>query len=65
MRTMTGVNTRLMTKLAEPLLWMEVYEDVGEQDAFLNAMCQCLQDSGLQRWLADGGKRHTEFFQCA
>jgi hypothetical protein len=62
---MTGVNARLMTKVTEPLLWMEVYEDIGEQDSFLRAMGQCVQASGLGQWLADSGKRHTEIFQCA
>jgi hypothetical protein len=65
MRMMTGVNARLMTKVAEPLLWMEVYEDIGDQDAFLSALRRCLQTSGLERWLADGGNRHTEVFGCA
>ncbi len=65
LRTLTGVNARLMRKVAEPLLWMEVYEDIGDQDAFLSAMRQCVRDSGLGSWLADGGKRHTEVFQCA
>jgi len=65
MQTATGVDARLMTKVAEPLLWMEVYEDIGDQDAFLSAMRQCVQNSGLGDWLADGGKRHTEVFQCA
>lgn len=65
MRTMTGVSARLMSKVSEPLLWMEVYEDIGDQDGFLSAMRQCVRDSGLENWLADGGKRHIEVFQCA
>lgn len=64
-RTLTGANARLMRKVAEPLLWMEVYENVGDQDTFLSAMGRCVRASGLENWLADGGKRHIEVFQCA
>jgi hypothetical protein len=65
LRAMTGVDVRLMTKVAEPLLWMEAYEDIGDQEAFLSAMRQCVEQSGLVHCLADGGKRHTEVFRCA
>lgn len=64
-RTLTGVSARLMTKVGEPLLWMEVYEDIGEQSVFLSAMHECVEEFDLERWIEGGGQRHTEVFQCA
>ena len=63
MRSLTGVNARLMTKVDEPLLWMEIYEAVDDQAEFLSAMHECVEQSDLARWLEDDGQRHTEIFQ--
>jgi hypothetical protein len=65
MRNLTGVDARLMTKVGEPLLWMEVYEDIADQTAFLSAMRQCVERSHVERWLDGESARHTEIFQCA
>lgn len=65
MRGLDGVSARLMTKVAEPLLWMEVYEGIADQSAFLQALAECCTRSGLERWLGQDGNRHVEMFQCA
>ena len=65
MRTLSGVEGRLLTKVDEPLLWMEVYEGFGNQAQFLSMLQESVEQSGLLARLADDGKRHIEVFQCA
>ncbi len=65
MRAVTGVNGQLMTKVNEPLLWMEIYDDIGDQTAFLSAMHECVAQTKLGRWLQGERQRHTEIFQTA
>ena len=65
MRSLTGVDGQLMTKVNEPLLWMEVYEDIGDEAAFLSTMCKCVEQTNLARWLQGERQRHTEIFRTA
>ena len=65
MRTRSGVEGRLLTKVDEPLLWMEVYEGFGDQAQFLSMLQESVEQSGLLPRLVDDGKRHIEVFQCA
>ena len=65
MRAVTGVNGQLMTKVNEPLLWMEIYDDIGDQAAFLSAMQECVAQTKLGSWLQGERQRHTEIFQTA
>jgi hypothetical protein len=65
MRTLSGVEGRLLTKVNEPLLWMEVYEGFGNQAEFLSMLQESVEQSGLLPRLAGDGKRHIEIFQCA
>ncbi|MGD2139983.1 MAG: DUF4936 family protein [Burkholderiales bacterium] len=64
-RECTGVDGQLMTKVDEPLLWMEVYAHIVDQAAFLDAMRSCTACSQIGRWLGGDGARHTELFQSA
>lgn len=64
-RQSTGINGQLMTKVGEPLLWMEVYEEIADEAAFLDAMHRCTELSDIGRWLDGDGRRHTEIFQTA
>jgi hypothetical protein len=65
MWALTGVNGQLMTKINEPLLWMEVYNDISDLTTFLSAMHECVVQSNLSRWLQGEPQRHTEIFQTA
>jgi len=61
----TGVSTRLMRKVGEPLLWMEVYDGIRETELFLSSMQDSLEQVGLNNYLQVGSERHIEMFQCA
>ena len=63
-RQCTGITGRLMTKVEEPLLWMEVYEDIADKTAFLDTMRRCVERSAISRWLDGDHVRHTEVFQA-
>jgi hypothetical protein len=65
MRERAGVNARLMKKVGEPLLWMEVYESIRETAPFLSTLQECLEQAGLEHCLQAASKRHIEIFQCA
>lgn len=64
-RQCTGITGQLMTKVGEPLLWMEVYEDIEDTAAFLEAMRRCVEGSAINRWLDGDRRRHTEMFKAA
>jgi len=65
MRERTGVSARLMKKVGEPLLWMEVYEGVRETGGFLSALQTCTEKAGLEHYLQADSTRHVEMFECA
>ena len=64
-QVLTSVRARLMTKTSDPLVWMEVYEGIKNQPAFLSAMRECVEAANLERWLDGDRQRHVEIFQCA
>jgi hypothetical protein len=59
-----GVRGRLMVKRGEPNLWMEIYEDVPDAEAFERALATCVRELELERLLAEGSRRHLECFEC-
>jgi quinol monooxygenase YgiN len=67
MRAGHCLHARLMSKLDEPLLWMETYEDVQDRDAFQQALVAAVRRHGLAGCLAAGERRHVEAFEpkCA
>ena len=65
MRERAGVSARLMQKVDEPLLWMEVYEVVGDTGDFLSALNACTKQAGLEHYLQLDSARHVEMFECA
>ena len=64
-RERAGVDARLMKKVGEPLLWMEVYAGIGDTAPFLSTLQECLEQAGLERCLQASSKRHIELFECA
>lgn len=65
MRERAGVSARLMKKVGEPLLWMEVYEGVRETGGFLSTLRTFAEQVNLERCLQAGSTRHVEIFECA
>jgi len=65
MRERAGVSARLMKKVGEPLLWMEVYEGVRETGDFLSTLRTCAELVNLERCLHADSARHVEIFECA
>ena len=65
MQERAGVSARLMKKVGEPLLWMEVYEGVRETGEFLSDLRTCAEQVNLEPCLQADSTRHVEIFECA
>lgn len=63
----TGIDGRLLSKPDDPSSWMEIYEDVGDVDAFERTLAAAVQATNFTAVLETGGARHTERFEdsCA
>jgi hypothetical protein len=61
----TTVSGRLLRRQDEPLLWMEVYENVRDAVAFDAVLAELLDASGLAALLEPGATRKTERFVAA
>lgn len=59
----TGVAGRLLCRLDEPELWMEVYEPVRDADAFFLALDTALAAMDLAPLMAPGATRKVERFR--
>jgi len=57
----TGVAGRLLKKKDQPLLWMEVYENVTGED-FEDALTRIVEEYGARQILEPGAQRHIECF---
>lgn len=62
LRQTTGVSGRLMKKHGEPLLWMEVYENVSAVGKFEQALAAAVEKFKLVECLQAGSTRKTECF---
>ena len=58
----TGVAGRLLKKRDEPLLWMEVYENVAAAENFEDALIRVVEEYRIPQFLEPGSQRHTECF---
>ena len=59
----TGIAGRLLKKRSEPLLWMEVYENVRDDAKFELALDQATTQLKLAECLQEGSNRRLEFFE--
>lgn len=53
---------RLLKKREEPLLWMEIYENVPSSEAFEAALKSAESKAEIMRFVAGDGLRHVECF---
>lgn len=58
-----GIPSRRLRKRDEPMLWMEVYENVASVAAFESALEHAVNKSGLLQYLPAGERRHVECFE--
>ena len=60
----TNVSGRLLRKRREPLMWMEVYENVRDDAKFELELDEAATRLKLAECLQDGETRHTECFEA-
>ncbi len=58
----TGIRGRVLKKRDEPLLWMEIYEQVADEAKFEWELAEAVAASGIATLLQPGNARHTECF---
>ena len=59
----TAIAGRLLKKRSEPLLWMEVYENVRDDAKFELELEQATQQLKLAECLQEGSPRRVECFE--
>jgi len=64
-RKITGNNGRLMVKQGEANLWMEVYENVGDDSKFEWELADAAGKLKIQEFLLPGTVRRVECFRDA
>jgi len=60
----TTIAGRLLKKRSEPLLWMEVYENVRDDAKFELELAQATVRLKLAECLPEGGSRRLECFEA-
>ena len=58
----TGIRGRLLQKLDEPTLWMEIYEQVADVAGFETALAKLLNEKHFESLLQPGSRRTVERF---
>ena len=59
----TGISGCLLKKRGEPLLWMEVYENVGDQAHFEWELADIADKLKVREYLEHDTTRHCECFE--
>jgi hypothetical protein len=67
LKSRTGIDGRLLRKRDDPSTWMEIYEGVGDNDAFEKCLAAAVQATNFAAVLVTDGVRHMECFEdsCA
>ena len=60
----TNVAGRLLKKRSEPLLWMEVYDNVRDDAKFELELEQATTQLGLAQYMQEGSTRRIEVFEA-
>lgn len=60
----TGIAGRLLKKRGEPLLWMEVYENVGDEAKFEWELADIADQLAIKDYLQADTTRHVECFEA-
>jgi hypothetical protein len=58
----TGVAGRLLKQRENPLLWMEIYENVEDSAGFERALGRAVDEFEVEMFLASGTQRAMECF---
>lgn len=64
MKQSTTVTGKLLKKRSEPLLWMEVYENVRDDAKFELELAQAADRLNLSQCLQEGSGRRMECFEA-
>ncbi|HEX6003370.1 MAG TPA: DUF4936 family protein [Burkholderiales bacterium] len=59
----TGIRGRLLKKRGEPLLWMEVYENVSDEAHFEWELADIADQFKVKEYLETDTTRHCECFE--
>ena len=58
----TGVRGRLLRRRDDPATWMEIYDDVADEKAFVASLSAAVERQGFQRLIVPGSSRIAEIF---
>lgn len=64
LETQLGIAGRLLKKRDEPLLWMEIYENIASDEAFEAALKKAELKAKIMDFVQGDGQRHLECFQA-
>ena len=65
LRERLGIEGRVLRKVGESALWMEVYEGVARPADFERELALLVKALGVERVLAEGSARKVECFEPA
>ena len=64
LKSLTGIQGRCLRKTGEPLLWMEIYDNVADPARFEATLESALTEARFDRYLQHGANRKVERFEA-